>query len=158
VKISNKDAKTIAVVVADLTFAPSHNQMKLKASFYAHWAGMSQPTEGDISLLTGSRSIQKWWSDPSFKDWFLNKDQTIARLAYLKDLALETAEKILLDPDANAASKVNMIKNILLYEAAISEKQVAIASKSIKATSTNELLKRLESVKGTIDIEVEENT
>jgi hypothetical protein len=156
VKISSKDTRTIATVVADLTFTPSNNQMKLKAGFYASWAGMTQPTEGDISSITGSQSIQKWWSDPSFKSWFLNKDQTLAKMAYLKDLALSTAEQILLDPDQPAAARVNMIKVVLAYDAAISEKQMSVAGKSIKATSTAELLKRLESVKGTIDVEPEE--
>ena len=151
-KVSNSDSKSIAVVVADLTFVPTMAQMKTKASFQTNWAGLTTPTEGDVAQITGSTSIQKWWAQPGFKDWFTGADQTSAQLA------LKTAEEILTDPDAAAAARVNMVKLVLQYEGALEEKKMASSVQTVKKVSTQELIKRLESVKGTIDVESETNT
>lgn len=157
-KVSNKDSKSIAVIVADLTFVPTVAQMKTKASFNSNWAGLSTPTEGDVAQITGSASIQKWWAQPGFRDWFTGADQTTAQMAFLKSLALRTAEEILTDPDATAAARVNMVKLVLQYEGALEEKKMASSVQTVKKVSTQELIKRLESVKGTIDVESETNT
>jgi hypothetical protein len=145
-KISSKESKPIATAIAELSFSPTPTMMKIKALFYENWAGMSEPKALDVTELTGSSMVDKWWTNPEFVKWFLRKETTMSRLKYLKDLALQVAEDVLLDPDANAAAKVNMIKNILIYEEAVEQKQLALASSRVNQLSTKELEERIASV------------
>jgi hypothetical protein len=53
---------------------------------------------------------QAWWSDPQFKDWFLNRQDHVERVDYLYELFLDQAEKKLVDPEIQTKDLINMGK------------------------------------------------
>lgn len=151
-KSSPKELRAVSSAVADLTFIPTNHMMRTKALFYANWVGISQATQADAVEITRDTRLKEWWARPGFKEWFMNADTVRAQLMYLKDLALQTAEQILSDPDANAAAKVNMIKNILIYNEALEQKAVERASLKINRMSNEDIQRKLKEV---IDVEGE---
>lgn len=76
-------------------------------------------TLGTAIRLTNVQTLNTWWNQPGFKDWFLNKEETKQKIKYLTDKALEAAIQVLDDPDPRtASSKVNILKILMHYEAA----------------------------------------
>ena len=69
--------------------------------------------------LTGIQTLNTWWHQPGFQNWFLNKEETKQKIKYLTDKALETAVQILDDPDPRTANaKVAILRTLMQYEAA----------------------------------------
>jgi hypothetical protein len=124
--------------------------MKVKAKFFSNWHGMKEPTQADVIHVTGIQTVKNWWSNPGFKDWFFNQETIYSQMTYLKDLALQTAEGILRDPDANSSAKVNMIKTILAYHEAVEIKRLEASSLDISKLSSKELETRLKEVVGDV--------
>jgi uncharacterized protein with HEPN domain len=62
--------------------------------------------------VTGASSLKEWWGEAGFKEWFLNREEGREKLEYLFMRALDAAEDILNDPNAQASARVNMIKVI----------------------------------------------
>jgi len=109
-------ASELTDVMEDILFSPNPVQRKAKARFWSRY----EPNpigDGNVSLemvqrVTGDPSTKRWWGLPGFKEWFLNAEESRERLEYLFNVALDTAESILVDPDANDNAKVQMIKVI----------------------------------------------
>jgi hypothetical protein len=76
---------------------------------------------GDADALTLAASKQlgadsrlpRWWAVPGFQEWWQNKQEFKQRLEYLAQLALDSLEEILADPNANPTAKVNSAKLVL---------------------------------------------
>lgn len=104
-----------AQVIESVVFTPSPIQRKAKAAFWYKWNEHPFGDPADITAHTASdyagySQVREWWADSRFKEWFLNRDEFRQRVEYLANLALDTAEEILLDPDASAGARVSMVK------------------------------------------------
>lgn len=108
------------------TFRPSEAQRRAKAALMAALTDSNNAlldpraiTLGTAIRLTNVQTLNTWWNQPGFKDWFLNKEETKQKIKYLTDKALEAAIQVLDDPDPRtASSKVNILKILMHYEAA----------------------------------------
>lgn len=111
----NNTYDKISEIAEDLIFVPSPAQRNVKTVFWVRYNEMgldSDITQAMAKQITNNSSLDKWWRMPGFENWFKNKDEHRERLEYLYSLALDAAEEILLNPDAQASAKVNMIKAI----------------------------------------------
>lgn len=115
---------------ADLIYRPSELQRKAKIRFWAKMDSNPLQDRDSVTLeavkrMTGSGTIEKWWKEPGFKDWFLNSEEHKQRLEYLYDLALGAAEDILLNTDPKAqGARVQMIKAVAELGAKFPRQQV----------------------------------
>lgn len=113
---TEKDSKALASLTEDLVFIPNPRHRQVKSKFWARYDSMniepSALSAAAVMDVTGEPAIGRWWSLPGFKAWFLNQDEARERLEYLYMLALDSAEAVLLDPDANGNAKVQMVKII----------------------------------------------
>jgi len=110
-KLSSPDIKILAESRQDLVFLPSPAHRRAKSKFWARYSGLgATPGKAEVAALTGESGINRWWGLAGFKEWFLNQDETRERLEYLYQVALDAAEQILLDPEANPSARVNMVK------------------------------------------------
>lgn len=96
-------------------FTPNPAHKKLKGKFWSRFMpgpliNIDSMSAVDAIEITKDPRLQKLWSQPGFKDWFLNRDENRERLEYLFTLALDTAEEILSNPDTNPGARVNMVK------------------------------------------------
>lgn len=97
-------------------FSASASQRRCKASFWARYlSSPTTPSPGDVSLafaqeITGSAGLKKWWSEPGFRNWFLNRDEAREQMEYLFDRSLEVAEDLLNSDTAKPGEKVALIK------------------------------------------------
>lgn len=108
-------SKALGSALDDIIFDPNAEMRKLKATFWTIYGSnplMSRErvTQAAILEATSDTRIRSWWALPGFKEWFTNKDEWRQRQEYLAGLAQDVAEKILLDPRANANAKVALIK------------------------------------------------
>ena len=93
-------------------------QKKAKASFWVAYSDnpltpVDDMTTAEIARYIPGTSVDKWMHISGFRDWFFNKNEHRQRLEYLYNLALDSAESILLDDDPKTASaRVNVIKVI----------------------------------------------
>lgn len=115
-----RNANILAELVGDLTFLPSPEQRKTKSAYWTLRAdsplNSDQITLPEAQQVTGEGRLRKWWSLPGFPEWFANREEFRQRVEYLANLALDTAEEILLDRNINANARVQMAK--LVIEAA----------------------------------------
>lgn len=117
-KLRSATLTTMADEVLSTTFRANSEQRRLKARFWTVYnenplVDIRDINSTDIVKMTQDHRAANWWGIAGFKNWFLNTMESRERLEYLFDLALDTAEEILLDPSEKAASaKVNMIKII----------------------------------------------
>jgi len=104
-------------VVELVEFSPSPAMRQAKAKFWVRYNEMPLADESTINStlaqqLSGNTTVGKWWKQPGFKEWFTNSKEWVQRIEYLALLSLDAAEEVLLDPQAPAAAKVNLIKAI----------------------------------------------
>ena len=108
------------------TFRPTEAQKRAKAALMAALSdpmnSLLDPKTISMTLamrLTGIQTLNTWWHQPGFQNWFLNKEETKQKIKYLTDKALETAVQILDDPDPRTANaKVAILRTLMQYEAA----------------------------------------
>lgn len=108
------------------TFRPTEAQKRAKAALMAALSdpmnSLLDPKTIGMTLamrLTGIQTLNTWWHQPGFQNWFLNKEETKQKIKYLTDKALETAVQILDDPDPRTANaKVAILRTLMQYEAA----------------------------------------
>lgn len=152
---SSSDPSIISSVAAEVIFQPTEPQRKLKAQLLAKLADnplydLASLTLAQVQEITGSTTIQKWWSVPGFSDWLLDRDENRAKLEYLFSLALEAAEQILMNTDPKAqGSRVAMIKTLAELAGKMPGKQVRESAekekdiKSVQAMDKTQLLEFL---------------
>jgi hypothetical protein len=111
-------------------FTPSKIQRAIRARF---WTLMSNSmttnplhmTTMEIMKTVRDNRFGTWVLLPGFKDWFFNNTEHIERLEYLFDLALTSAEEILLSDDPKSVNaKVQMIRTIAELARKIPSKNV----------------------------------
>lgn len=109
--------KDITALAEQVIFTPTPRQRKVKAQFWSRFqpgpfVSPSALTINDIQSVVNVAALKEWWADGLFKEWFMNREEAREKLEYLFMKALETAEEILENPEAQASAKVNMIKVI----------------------------------------------
>ncbi len=113
-----KGGTAISVSDADqgLLYKPTEAMVRVKARFWSRWGANPLQAPGPVTLataqqMTNSAALAGWWSKPGFVSWFCNTSVTEERLDYLLNLALSSAEDILLNTDPKAQSaRVQMVK------------------------------------------------
>lgn len=114
---SNKEMKKL---VTELIYTPTTAERKLKAKFWSKAAenplvsigeGQSVTLEQVKRMAGGGAKLDKAWTNPAFRNWFLDIEDGKAKLEYLFDLGLDAIESILLSDDPKtSAAKVNALK------------------------------------------------
>lgn len=116
----NNLSKVLAAATQDIVFSPTPDMRRAKAAF---WSSLTDHPLGigDTDTLTLAASKQlgadsrlpRWWAIPGFQEWWQNKQEFKQRLEYMAQLALDSLEEILADPNANPTAKVNSAKLVL---------------------------------------------
>lgn len=100
----------------DLTFIPSPMQRACKAKFWKRIdydpSFVDKVTVAAAVQLTNNTSLNTWWHQEGFQDWFCNKDEASERIEYLYMLWMDKAEELLLNPEANHNAIVQIGKII----------------------------------------------
>lgn len=118
-KASKAASETISgQLEAEPFFEPSMGQRRAKANFWTAW--QDDPTldpelmtADTAARLSGNRTVRRWWTEPGFKAWFMNKDEQRQRLEYLFELSMDAAEDILTNSDPKAqGARVQLIKHM----------------------------------------------
>lgn len=113
--IEAANAAKEASKLSEVIFLPTPAHRAAKSKFWARYEDFGQVAEVSLEVvqaLVADPGLKRWWSQEGFKDWFLNKDEARERLEYLYMVALDAAEGVLLNPDANDNAKVQMVKVI----------------------------------------------
>jgi hypothetical protein len=112
-------SRVLAAASQEVVFAPTPEMRRAKAAF---WASLEGTPAGDLaehmtlaaaSSLGADKKLSRWWAIPGFSDWWQNREEFKQRLEYLAQLALDSLEGVLADPDANATARVNSAKLVL---------------------------------------------
>lgn len=159
-KVNHQAVASLAEEVGIVSFAPSADQRKMKARF---WAQVENSPFGpnvanlgpeEIARKTKCSALVNWWKRPGFKDWFLNNNEHRERLEYLFDLALNAAEDILLNTDPKAqAARVNMVKTISELASKMPNKQQTVVLDRDIAKMDESQLREYLSRHGVVDVE-----
>lgn len=107
--------KELTELSEKLLYEPSATDRKLKAKFWSRHQGnpiisSELITLPEVSAVVNSARVKELWAKPGFREWFLNQDENRERIEYLFTLALDRAEKVLLDDSMQGSAHVNMIK------------------------------------------------
>lgn len=115
----DKTARVLEVLSNDLTYMPSHEQRKLKSAFWLRFNDNPVCEPGEISVsviqrVASDSRLEKWWSQPGFKEWFRNQEEFRERVESMAHLALDTLMDILVTDDPRqTSSKVAAAKLLL---------------------------------------------
>lgn len=115
----DKTARVLEVLSNDLTYMPSHEQRKLKSAFWLRFNDNPVCEAGDISVsiiqrVASEDRLEKWWSQPGFKEWFRNQEEFRERVESMAHLALDTLMEVLVSDDPRlSSSKVAAAKLLL---------------------------------------------
>jgi len=141
--VSDADISKLEVIKDAVVFLPSPAQRRAKARFQARSEGMitrsANTSAQSVSSITGEPGVIKWWAVPGFREWFFNEQETKERLEYLFMLALDAAEEVLLNPEANASAKVNMIKVLAILAGKDQSKDQRVLDDSIQRMTPAQL-------------------
>jgi hypothetical protein len=116
----SSQGKELKKIASELIYTPTTSERKLKAKFWAKAAenplisfgeGQSITLEQVRKMAGGGAKLEKAWTNPSFRNWFLDIEDGKAKLEYLFDLGLDAIEGLLLSDDPKTSSaKVNALK------------------------------------------------
>jgi hypothetical protein len=110
------DLRVTAEVIIDQIFDPNIDQRKCKSAFWVVKGDsqfgdvISQVSLAEALRVTGENKLKAWWSLPGFIDWFTNNQSFRQRAEYLADLAMDTIEEVLLNPETNPNARINAAK------------------------------------------------
>ena len=105
--------RALAELIEEASYTPTEQQAKAKAAFWAVAAdnpALAETTGTNIARITGVSKFPQWWSDPSFRAWFLNKEEFIQKAEYAAMVALDTLIMIMKDDTCGDAARVNASK------------------------------------------------
>ncbi len=113
--IDESKSTSLVDLASKAIYTPTPRQRQVKARFWVRYvpsplATLDSLSAATVQRITGTAGIKEWWSEPGFREWFLNREEAREKLEYLFMKALDAAEDILDDPNAQASAKVNMIK------------------------------------------------
>ena len=91
--MNGKKASQAAQLVEDIVFKPTHEQVQVKAAFWAKYSANPLVDTSDIKLshvekFVNDPRIKRWWSLYQFKEWFLNEEEFAQRVLALAHIAL----------------------------------------------------------------------
>jgi chemotaxis regulatin CheY-phosphate phosphatase CheZ len=115
--IEDSGSKNLPDLAGRVIYTPTPRQRQVKAKFWVQFvpgpfADPDNLSMAEVIRVTGTSSLKEWWPEAGFKEWFMNREEAREKLEYLFMKALNTAEDILDDPNAQANAKVQMIKVI----------------------------------------------
>lgn len=136
--------KILAAASTDLTFSPTPDMRRAKAAFWSRVADAPALDSGPVTLaaaqqIGADKRLAKWWTLPGFQEWFQNREEFRERLEYLADIALDSLEQVLSDPDANASAKVASAKLVLEAASKMPKKIEDSPATRLEALSRSEL-------------------
>lgn len=136
--------KILAAASTDLTFAPTPDMRRAKAAFWHRFSEGPMVASDTITLasvqqVATDKRLAKWWSLPGFQEWFQNKEEFRERLEYLADIALDSLEQVLTDPDSNPSAKVASAKLVLEAASKMPKKEAETPTTRLEAMSRTEL-------------------
>lgn len=110
-----KSSHIVEVLVSDLTYLPNPQQRRVKEAFWVRWNENPLCDPADVPLsealrVTGDGRLERWWSQPGFKEWFRNQEEFRERASVLAQTALDTIEEILSNRDAQPAARIAAAK------------------------------------------------
>ena len=134
-RITNSDISTVGKVAASVDiFYPNDAQKRLKIQFWRKWNLGPVRSTDDISAaavaqLTDSSTVEVWWKEKGFKEWFINEHSFAEDAERNAQLALETMRELMTSTNENvrlkAASESLKLKNELDKQAAAKEAEDA---------------------------------
>lgn len=136
--------KILAAASTDLTFAPTPDMRRAKAAFWSRVADAPALDSGPVTLaaaqqIGADKRLAKWWTLPGFQEWFQNKEEFRERLEYLADIALDSLEQVLTDPDSNPSAKVASAKLVLEAASKMPKKDPETPATKLESMSRGEL-------------------
>lgn len=136
--------KILAAASTDLTFAPTPDMRRAKAAFWHRVADAPLFDGGPVTLVAAQqfgtdKRLSKWWTLPGFAEWFQNKEEFRERLEYLADIALDSLEQVLTDPDSNPSAKVASAKLVLEAASKMPKKEADAPASRLETMSRGEL-------------------
>lgn len=137
--------KILAAASSDLTFAPTPDMRRAKAAFWSRFADAPTSLSSDPVTLASAQQfgadkrLGKWWTLPGFQEWFQNREEFRERLEYLADIALDSLEQVLTDPDANPSAKVASAKLVLEAASKMPKKDTEAPTTKLETMSRGEL-------------------
>lgn len=101
-----------------LLHEPTLEQRQIKQQFWSRFQDNQICLPEDITesvalRLVPDNRIRKWWKLAGFQEWFRNQDEFRERTEYLAYLALESLERVLVDPKSQASSVVSAAKLVM---------------------------------------------
>lgn len=123
-----------------VSFRPTDKMKRAKATLITALQ-TGQAVQGALGLLSVNElarlsrqpDVKHWANEPGFMVWFTDDAEAMSQLAYLRMLALEAAENVLLDPDTKSAgAKVTLIKALITGESNIGLKEKALSMEDLK--------------------------
>lgn len=109
----------VEVLANDLTYIPNPEQRKVKAAFWTRF--MENPfcepkdiQKGDIYQLTSDNRLDRWWSQPGFKEWFRNQEEFRERVEALAMSVLDRLAVILASDDPKMSNAQVQASKLLL--------------------------------------------
>lgn len=139
-------SKVLTAASQEVVFSPTPDMRRAKAAF---WASLEGTPAGDLAenmtlaaaaSMGADKKLSRWWSIPGFSDWWQNKEEFKQRLEYLAQLALDSLEAVLMDPDSNATARVNSAKLVLEAANKMPKKQAEdTVDQKLAGMSRNEL-------------------
>ena len=117
--------KTVAIETAvrhadEIVYLPTHNEKSCKAEFWVKWNDGPTRSTDKISVtavaqVLGRQTVNKSWSKPGFKEWFLNKDEFRIKVEQLSMMAVGELQSLMADEKSDvrlkAATKVLELAN-----------------------------------------------
>lgn len=137
--------KILAAASTDLTFSPTPDMRRAKAAFWSRFADAPTSLSSDPVTLASAQQfgadkrLSKWWTLPGFSEWFQNREEFRERLEYLADIALDSLEQVLTDPDSNPSAKVASAKLVLEAASKMPKKEPDSPATRLEAMTRNEL-------------------
>ena len=136
--------KILAAASTDLTFAPTPDMRRAKAAFWHRVADAPLFDGGPVTLAVAQqfgadKRLSKWWTLPGFVEWFQNREEFRERLEYLADIALDSLEQVLTDPDSNPSAKVASAKLVLEAASKMPKKEADTPASRLETMSRTEL-------------------
>lgn len=108
------EQKKLENILTELVFLPTPGQRKIKAKYWSRRAQSqltnAHPDLPHILTLVKDKRIPTWWQEPGFKEWFRNEEEFKERVQYLADLALDTLEEVMVNPEAKETAKIAAAK------------------------------------------------
>ncbi len=108
------EQKKLEAVLDELLYLPTPAQRRIKAKYWKRAAEATftdqGPTLPEILRVVKDKRIPIWWQEEGFKAWFRNEEEFKERMEYIANLALDTVEEILTNPEARESARMAAAK------------------------------------------------